>query len=78
MKFSSVFKLILRIISLPLVFCLFLVLHNLHVIRKTILFFRYGGEFIHYDKDDSVTIKNLYTEMIKRDESRNSNTVEKN
>ena len=48
------------ILSTPFVFGLLLLTHNFHVIRRTFLFLRYGGEWINYENNEKKTIYDIY------------------
>lgn len=50
----------LIIIAYPFVLALCLITFNYYAIKRSILFLRYGGEFIPYEKDDKITIKKIY------------------
>ena len=66
MKFSTPYKLMLRIISLPFIFGILFVTHNLFVLKRVYMFFLYGGEFIQYSKDEAKTIKDVYDTLKKK------------
>lgn len=53
-------KIILRIIVSPFILGILLVTYNYTVFKRVILFLRYGGEWINYNKDDNKTIQDLY------------------
>lgn len=58
-------KIIIRILAIPFVFCLIGIKYNITWISHTISFIRYGGEWVNYEKDSLVTIKNLLEELKK-------------
>jgi hypothetical protein len=67
MQYSSKFRLIKRFLSVPFVFGLLLVTHNLFVLRRTYHFILRGGEFINYDNEnDNKSIQNIFEELKKQ------------
>jgi len=59
-------KLIARIVLSPLIFVIVFVFTFIVAVRNLILFVRYGGEFINYNKDDSKHIYDIY-ELLKKE-----------
>jgi|DEB0MinimDraft_6_1074348.scaffolds.fasta_scaffold585194_2 hypothetical protein len=56
-------KIIIRVLSSPFFFGLYLVL-GLHIALKgTYCFIRYGGEMLTYMQGDKETIANIYNEL---------------
>lgn len=64
---DKILRLIIRIIATPLVFSL-LLLTILNVIKNTIMFTIYGGEWVRFEAEDKITIKQLYNELKKKSE----------
>lgn len=56
-------KYIKRIIVLPFVIGIVLMAHLIFVVKRTIDFVKYGGEFIQYDQEENKTIKDIYEEI---------------
>lgn len=56
-------KFICRIIALPFVFGLILVTYNVHVVKYSILFLLYGGEWITYKKGERKTIQDIFKKL---------------
>lgn len=57
-------KYILRIINLPFILGILLVSYNYTVIKRTVLFLIYGGEWINYDKKhNKKTILDVYNKL---------------
>ena len=54
-------KIIVAIFLLPIL----LIAHNFFAIKRVIQFIRYGGELILYNKDEQLTIENIYHELKK-------------
>jgi hypothetical protein len=52
-----------RVLVSPAILLLLIVSHNWFVVKRTIHFLIYGGEFIQYDKDEYKTIKEIYEEI---------------
>lgn len=59
----KIFKIIFRIIILPLIFAIALLVLLKTLIKMCYKFIRYGGEFITYDKDTAKTIKDIYNHL---------------
>ena len=57
-------NLLLRIIVCPFVLGIMLVKFNYVCLERLIYFLKYGGEWINYTKEDSVTIQKVY-ELLK-------------
>ena len=53
----------LKYIVSPLILALILISFNAYAIRRWLLFLRYGGEVITYEKDDQVFIGDIYREL---------------
>jgi hypothetical protein len=60
-------KLLIRMLASPIVFCLIVFTFNYYAIRRFILYFRWGGEWITYEKDDRETIDRIYLKLKKND-----------
>lgn len=72
LQYSSKYKLITRFLSVPFVFALMLITHNLFVLHRIWSFILRGGEFINYDdKNEPATILEIYKEL---KENRNEKT----
>ena len=63
MIYSSKFKLVLRLVSVPIVFLLVFIAHTFHAFKRTWLFIKYGGEFANYERNDDVTMQDIYKEL---------------
>lgn len=57
------YKIIKRIVVIPFVFGMVLTAHVFYAMKKTFLFTKYGGEFIAYDKEENITIQDVYNEI---------------
>jgi hypothetical protein len=53
-------NLILKLITAPLVFCIFLIMGIARSFRGAFFFIRYGGEWVTYMEDDKESIANIY------------------
>jgi len=63
--------LFLRVLVSPFVLCLILIGFNYTGLRRFILFMRYGGEFVAFEKNDRATLDKLYLiakEMLEKQE----------
>lgn len=56
-------KYIKRIISAPFIFGILLVAHNWFVLKRVLMFLKYGGECTVYDKNDLKTIQDIYQQI---------------
>ncbi len=56
-------KKVLRILASPFVLMIYLIIFTWISIKSTILFLRYGGEFIAYTKGDEKTIHSIYDKL---------------
>ena len=65
MKCMKTIKILFRILVTPFVACIILISHLWYAIHRIYLFIRYGGEFIGYEPNDKVTIKDLYIQLQK-------------
>lgn len=54
---------LLRIIASPFVLGLILIAYILGAFKRWVQFLKYGGEWINYDKDETVTIQKIYEEI---------------
>ena len=63
MKYTSIFTLILRLIVSPLFLAIMLVTYVFHAFKRCIMFIRYGGEIINYQKDTTKTIEDVFNEL---------------
>jgi len=54
---------LLRLIAFPFVFGLLFVWNMYACVKGTILFIRWGGEIINYEKDDKGSIYKIYKEL---------------
>jgi len=54
------------IISLPFIFCLVLIRSIFVSFKVTVQFAKYGGEFSVYEKDDMITIRDIYNHLKKK------------
>ena len=63
-------KIIARIIASPFVFLITEIALTRFAIVRTILFLRYGGEFVNREKGDDVTMKMLYDELKKANDNK--------
>jgi len=54
---------IMRLLLLPFLFVMALVPNIYRAFYITILFVRYGGEFMSYDKTDKATIFRIYSHL---------------
>tara|TARA_R110000772_G_scaffold96428_1_gene195083 strand:- start:723 stop:938 length:216 start_codon:yes stop_codon:yes gene_type:complete len=69
MKYTSKYKLALRLATSPFFLCVFLVVGIFTSIKTWIMFIKYGGEHNVYDKDDIAKIGDIYQELkSKRDD----------
>ena len=57
---------ILKIIASPFMFSLILISYNYAAIKKLIQFIKYGGDLSIYEKDDKVTMMDIYKELKKQ------------
>ena len=62
---------LLKIIASPFVLGLMLITYNYSCIKRWLLFLKYGGEFIDYEKDDLITIHEIYHKL-KENEKKNN------
>jgi len=53
-------RLVIRLISLPFVFCLLLITHNVFVVKRTFHFIMYGGEYINFEENERHSILDIY------------------
>lgn len=60
---KKIIKISLRLLVYPLILGILLITYNINVIKVSILFIIYGGEWITYYKDDKKTIKDIYDKM---------------
>lgn len=65
MKYSSKYKLLIRLIVSPIILALMLVTYLVNTIRMFVMFIRYGGEWITYDKEDIASIEKIYRQISK-------------
>lgn len=63
MKYSSWFKLIQRIMATPFLYGCLLISYNFSALKRMVLFVRYGGEFIIYEKQDFKAIQDIFNEI---------------
>ena len=56
-------KILLRILVAPFIACIILISHLVFALHRIYLFIRYGGEFIGYEPNDKITIKDLYIQL---------------
>lgn len=63
MKYTSIFTLVLRIVVSPLFLAIMLVTYVFHAFKRWIMFIRYGGEVINYQKDTTKTIEEVFNEL---------------
>ena len=54
---------ILRIIVAPFVLGIILTAYIYFSFRRTYHFIKYGGEWINYDRDDRITIQDIYQKL---------------
>jgi len=60
-QYSTIFRLILRLICSPLMIGILLITYNLWAIRICIKYVQYGGEISVYKKNDNKTIQDIYS-----------------
>ena len=59
-------KVVQRILAFPFVFGVILIGYNVSVVHRSLLFLKYGGEWINYDKKmNRKTIQDHYNETFK-------------
>jgi hypothetical protein len=63
MKYTSKYKLLLRIVCSPIVLLLLLVTFFMNTMRIFFSYLWYGGEWITYTKNDPNTIHNIYQHL---------------
>lgn len=63
-------KIVLRLLACPFVLGLLLITYVYGALKRWIQFLKHGGEFLLYEKDESVAIKMIYEE-IKKEKSIN-------
>lgn len=56
-------KYTLRILASPFFFMVIFIWVVFHAVNRTILFIRYGGELINYEKDEKKTIQDIYEKL---------------
>lgn len=54
----------IRIISLPFVFAIIFIAHNLFVLKRTWHYLRYGGEYVNYEENERENMAGIF-EMLK-------------
>ena len=60
---------ILRLLVCPFILGMFIITHIYHIIKRTILFLMYGGEFITYEgKMNRHTIQDVYLKIVEQQE----------
>lgn len=62
---KKAFKILIRLIVAPLIFCIIFIAYLYHAIMQTISFVGYGGEWITYRKEEPHTIKQIFDELKK-------------
>lgn len=53
-----------RLISLPFVFALIFISHNLFVLKRTYHYIMYGGEYVNFEENERETMAGIF-EMLK-------------
>ena len=56
-------KIILRLLVSPIILLLLIITYLFSAIKRWVLFLRWGGEWINYDKNDRATIDDIYQEL---------------
>jgi len=54
------------ILTSPFSLIMILIGFNIHALHRWILWMRYGGEFVQYERDDSMMILEVYKEVKKK------------
>lgn len=72
MKTPISIKIIFRIITVPFVIALYIIAMLHQCFKMAIFYIRFGGEFITYDKNETILIKDVYEAV--RDKHLNKNT----
>ena len=67
---TKTIDLILRIIVYPFILSIILISYIRHAIINSILFLKYGGEWITYAKKDRTTIQEVYLKLTEIEKSR--------
>lgn len=70
-QYSSKYNLIKRFLVCPFFLCIMIVVSNIQAIRTWIMFLRFGGEHLIYNKDDFASMDKIYQEL-KRKEAPNA------
>jgi hypothetical protein len=67
-------KYLLRIITFPFILSIILISYNFHALKHSIKFIINGGEWITYDSEDKITIKDIYMKLKDKNENSTRNS----
>jgi ABC-type dipeptide/oligopeptide/nickel transport system ATPase component len=62
---------LIRIISLPFVFAIILIAHNLFVLKRTCHFIMFGGEYINFEENERENIQEIFKMLKEIKENQN-------
>lgn len=69
MRENKLVSFLLRLITLPFIFAIIFISYNFHAINNSILFLRFGGEWISYtNKHTKKTIADTFRKLVEQQE----------